>query len=219
MPLSLWPLSRWPLSRGPLSRASLSGPSDEYRCARSLAQDGALHLSYSIEPHVVLRCAWTGGSCHRAYNSSADFLRTYDTQRQGLRGGTPYARLPCGDYLAAMHVKDGAHAPALYATVFYVISGAPPFRVISISPKLCISERELEIATSPRCALQYVVGLIVEPDTARADGGVVLLSFGQMDRTMRLAALPLDPLVALARTHQVGSEGETSVSECEPWAP
>jgi len=214
MPLSLWPLSLWPLSR-----ASLSGPSDEYRCARSLAQDGALHLSYSIEPHVVLRCAWTGGSCHRAYNSSADFLRTYDTQRQGLRGGTPYARLPNGDFLAAMHVKDGAHAPALYATVFYVISGAPPFRVISISPKLCISERELEIATSPRCALQYVVGLIVEPDTARADGGVVLLSFGQMDRTMRLAALPLEPLVALARTHQVGSEGETSVSECEPWAP
>ena len=26
-------------------------------------------------------------------------------------------------------------------------------------------------------------------------------------------------LVALAGTHQVGSEGETSVSECEPWAP
>ena len=180
-------------------------------------EGGALHLSYSLQPHVVLRCAWTGGSCHQIYNSTSDFLRTYDTQQQGLRGGTPYVRLPNGDLLGAMHVKDYAHAPALYATLFYIAAGRAPFQIISLSPKLCLSERALELPTSPRCALQYVVGLAIEPDAARPDGGSLLVSFGQMDRQMRLAALPLDPLVALTRTHQIAPDGGTSTSECESW--
>ena len=53
------------------------------------------------------------------------------------RGGTPYARLPDGNLLAALHVKDTEHTPALYSTIFYLLEGRPPFRVSSLSPKVC----------------------------------------------------------------------------------
>ena len=118
--------------------------------------DGELLMSYSVEPHVVLRCAWVGGACEVAHNSSNPFLATYLTLGQVLRGGTPYARLGDGSLLGAMHVKDGAHAPALYHTIFYLVDGTPPFRVRSLSPKLCFSRRPAELPLSPTCALQYL---------------------------------------------------------------
>ena len=119
---------------------------------------GVLHLSYSLQPHVVLRCAWSGGSCRVVYNSSADLMGTYDTLRQGLRGGTPYAPLSDGSMLAAMHTKDNTHAPSLlYSIIFYSVEQKPPFRVLSISPKLCLSEGAVELAISPKCALQVRV--------------------------------------------------------------
>ena len=65
-----------------------------------------LYLSYALQPHVVLRCAWTGGYCRVAYESSSAFLSSYEALKQGLRGGTPYVRLTDGTYLGAMHVKD-----------------------------------------------------------------------------------------------------------------
>lgn len=121
----------------------------------------------------------------------------------GLRGGTPYAQLPDGSgLLAAMHVKDTEHTPALYATVLYLLDSAPPFRVRSLSPKLCFSERDLELASSARCALQYVVGLSIDE---RA--GLVLFSFGDFDRRMRIASLPLKAAVEFARTHVIDAHG------------
>jgi hypothetical protein len=191
---------------------------------------GVLHLSYSLEPHVVLRCAWSGGSCRQVFTSGSDFLSTYDTLRQGLRGGTPYARLPDGTLLAAMHIKDMGHTPALYGTAFYIISSAPPYRVRSISPKVCLSDAKIELAISARCALQYVSGLAIDPER-----NVALVSYGEHDRRMKLAALDLEGLVSLARTHDLGEEDEEgeedvyghregvlSVSECAKggsWAP
>ena len=175
---------------------------------------GVLHLSYSLQPHVVLRCGWSGGRCEVAYNTSSAFLETYDHLGQGLRGGTPYATLQRegGLMLAAAHVKDAAHSPALYGTVLYTVEPSPPFRVRSLSPKLCVSGRELELAISPRCALQYVVGLGV--DEAH---NLALLSLGEMDRAMKVAALPLDRLLALARTHTLHDDGMTD-SECVAWS-
>lgn len=170
-------------------------------------EGGALHLSYSLQPHVVLRCAWSGGSCHQISRSSSDFLQTYDTFGQGLRGGTPYSRLPSGDLLAAMHVKDTAHSPALYSTAFYLISGTAPFRILSISPKVCFSERSIELSISVRCALQYVVGLAIDHDE-------VFVSYGQMDRQMKVAVLPLTSVLKLARTHQLGAPDAPDISDC-----
>ena len=85
--------------------------------------------------------------------------------------------------------------PALYSTSLYTIEGKPPYRVRSISPKLCLSERSIELASSARCALQYVVGLSID-----VGANLALLSFGEFDRKMKLAALPLDAVVAMART-------------------
>ena len=172
---------------------------------------GQLHLSYSLQPHVVLRCAWSGGRCEVAHNTSNTFLQTYVTLGQGLRGGTPYARLSDGSMLAALHVKDGAHAPSLYGTLLYTIDGAPPFRVRSLSPKICISERQIELSISPRCALQYIVGLAV--DEAR---NLALVSLGEMDRRMKVAALPLARTLALARTHML-HDAEVAESDCVAW--
>lgn len=173
---------------------------------------GALHLSYSLQPHVVLRCGWSGGRCEVVHNTSNAFLETYATLGQGIRGGTPYASLADGSMLAAAHVKDGSHSPALYGTVLYIVDGSPPFRVRSISPKLCISEREIELAISPRCALQYAVGLGIDETH-----NLALISLGEMDRVMKVAALPLDRLVALARTHTLHDDGVTD-SECVTWS-
>ena len=111
--------------------------------------------------------------------------------------------------------------PALYSTAFYLIDGSPPFRVRSLSPKLCFSEGSLELATSATCALQYVVGLAIDPAS-----NLALLSFGEFDRRMKLAALPLDRVLALARTHELvapsGGEDEdehaVGVSDCEDHA-
>ena len=169
--------------------------------------DGVLHLSYSLQPHVVLRCAWSGGACRTAYNSSSDFLNAWDTYGQGLRGGTPYVQLDEHTMLSAMHVKDTEHTPALYSTILYVIDARPPFRILSLSPRLCLSERKLELASSARCALQYVVGLAL-------GGDYLLLSYGDFDRRMKVASLPLDAALALARTHQLGADGDESVTEC-----
>ena len=173
--------------------------------------DGELLMSYSVEPHVVLRCAWVGGACEVAHNSSNPFLATYLTLGQVLRGGTPYARLGDGSLLGAMHVKDGAHAPALYHTIFYLVDGTPPFRVRSLSPKLCFSRRPAELPLSPTCALQYAVGLAVDE---AAD--VALVSLGEMDRRMKVAALPLARTLALARTHML-HDAEVAESDCVAW--
>jgi hypothetical protein len=108
--------------------------------------------------------------------------------------------------------QDGSHSPALYGTVLYIVDGSPPFRVRSISPKLCISEREIELAISPRCALQYAVGLGIDETH-----NLALVSLGEMDRVMKVAALPLDRLVALARTHTLHDDGVTD-SECVTWS-
>jgi len=173
---------------------------------------GELHLSYSLEPHVVLRCGWSGGGCAVAHNTSSPFLQTYRALGQELRGGSPYAELRDGRRLAAAHVKDDAHEPALYGTVFYLLEAEPPFRIVSLSPKLCISDREVEIAISARCALQYVTGLVVNEATNAA-----LVSFGELDVRMKGAFLPLDRLLALAETHRLESDehgDETTSSEC-----
>jgi hypothetical protein len=45
---------------------------------------------------------------------------------------------------------DESHSPSLYGTIFYILSPTPPFRITYLSPKLCISEREVEIAISER---------------------------------------------------------------------
>lgn len=108
--------------------------------------------------------------------------------------------------------QDGSHSPALYGTVLYIVDGSPPFRVRSISPKLCISEREIELAISPRCALQYAVGLGIDETH-----NLALISLGEMDRVMKVAALPLDRLLALARTHTLHDDGVTD-SECVTWS-
>ena len=174
-----------------------------------------LFLTYSIQPHIVLRCAWTGGSCRLVFNTSSDFLASaHDAFGQGLRGGTGYVpvNLPDGSHalLAAMHVKDSSHAPSFYATSFYLLDPMPPFRVRSLSPKVCLSEEGVELSSSARCALQYVVGLVVEPTS-----NLLLLSYGEFDRRMKLAALPLDKVIAFARSHELASGGEATVSECE----
>ena len=95
--------------------------------------------------------------------------------------------------------------------MLYTVEGSPPFRVRSLSPKLCVSGKELELAISPRCALQYVVGLGVDEQH-----NLALLSLGEMDRAMKVAALPLDRLLALARTHTLHDDDVTD-SECVQW--
>lgn len=97
-----------------------------------------------------------------------------------------------------------------------MLEPSPPFRIASLSPKLCISSREIEIGISARCALQYVVGL--ELDHA---SGLAHISYGLMDRRMGLVSLPISRLVALARTHTVGADegphAGPTVSECARW--
>jgi hypothetical protein len=193
-----------------------SGASDQFELRDNeknwapFVHNNALYLSYSIQPHVVLRCAWSGGWCRLVHNTTSDFLATYETLQQGLRGGTPYAQLPDGTRLAALHVKDAAHMPSLYSTAFYIVDGTPPFRVLSLSPKICLSEQSVELAISARCALQYVVGLTIE-----AESNLILISYGQMDRQMHLAALPLDHVLSLARTHVLSDSCSVpSMSDC-----
>ena len=125
-----------------------------------------------------------------------------------LFAGTPYALLADGTRLSAMHVKDTAHSPNLYGTHFYTLEPTPPFRIRSISPKVCFSERQIELAISSRCALQYVTGLHVDEGSDLA-----LVSYGEMDASMKLAALPLTQVLALARTHTIDEDGQT-MSEC-----
>ena len=96
--------------------------------------------------------------------------------------------------------------------MLYIVEGSPPFRVRSLSPKLCLSDREVELAISPRCALQYAVGLGIDETH-----NLALISFGEMDRIMKVAALPLDRLLALARTHTLHDDGMTD-SECVTWS-
>ena len=80
-----------------------------------------LYFSYTLQPHAVLRCDWVGGGCVLAHNTTSEFLQTYASLQQDLRGGSPYVTLPGGGLLAAMHVKDASHVPSLYGTIFYLL--------------------------------------------------------------------------------------------------
>lgn len=107
-----------------------------------------------------------------------------------------------------MHVKDATHSPSLYSTIIYLLEAHPPFRIKSISPKLCLSDLEADMPISARCALQFVVGLQV--DEAR---NLAHISFGELDQRMKLARVPLDRLVAMASVHSIDEAG-VSESEC-----
>ena len=102
-------------------------------------------------------------------------------------------RLADGSLLGAMHVKDGAHAPALYP--ISTVDGTPP-RVRSLSPSS--ASRAARRAAARRRARQYAVGL---------EAGVALVSLGEMDRRMKVAALPPRAFLALARTHMLTTPG------------
>ena len=69
----------------------------------------------------------------------------------------------------------------------------------------------MELASSVRCALQYVVGLSID-----VEANLALLSFGEFDRTMMLAALPLNAVIAMAQTLRLPSDDgdELSVADC-----
>ena len=73
------------------------------------------------------------------------------------------------------------------------------------------AERELEFSLSARCALQYVTGLVVHEPT-----NLAIVSYGELDCRMRVAALPLDGLLELVRTHTI-NEDKTTTSECAPF--
>lgn len=76
-------------SRDSTALLTRPAPSSQEKNWSPFVHAGELHLSYSLEPHVVLRCGWSGGGCAVAHNTSSPFLQTYRALGQELRGGSP----------------------------------------------------------------------------------------------------------------------------------
>ena len=114
-------------------------------------------MSYSVEPHVcAARWARVRGGAQLVEPVPRDYL----TLGQVLHGGTPYARLADGSLLGAMHVKDGAHAPALYHTIFTSSTERRPSASAALAEALLLAPPRR--AAARRRALQYAVGLAVD---------------------------------------------------------
>ena len=87
-----------------------------------------LLLSYTLEPHLVLRCASSTGQCTLVHNTSSPAA-----WRAGLgfvRGSAPVLRHPAsGRVVGVAHNRRGSK----YDHIFFELQSTPPYRVIRSS--------------------------------------------------------------------------------------
>jgi len=168
---------------------------------------GYLYVSYSICPHVVLRCDVGSGECAKAFETyNADVCGRNATGSEGLRGGSLPVALRgvpgLGDYLIAVaHTVEDAplnrYVKRQYSHRFVLYDATPPFAVRSASEAFSFPaffQNEID-------SIQYCAGMALQlPDEQQA--AVLTVSYGVGDCVARTVQLPLaDVVTTSAHSH------------------
>ncbi len=129
-----------------------------------------LYITYSIRPHVVMRCDWDltldALKCETVQEDASPDLGVYESVghiQADLRGSSTGLQLPLPDrgYLSLGHVRQYA-----YQYFFYKFVGdSPPFQIVAFSPLFTLPAIK-------GSQLQYAHGIIVEPDGVTISYGV-----------------------------------------------
>lgn len=128
---------------------------------------GRVLLSYSLEPHVVLRCRPTSGACEEAHRTSNAPLwnRRIHTGHHGLSGGTPCVQIGAMQVCVA-HYRWPAGTMRVkgvkYWHVMYSFASTPPFAVVNVSRPFRFGA--LFDEPQGRDRTQYAAGLVVDDE-------------------------------------------------------
>ena len=174
-----------PLAVVPLRRASGRMQAIEKNWT-PFALDGALFLSYSLNPHVVLRCAADGACAVECETTNAALPRAQ------LRGGSQWVRIGPGHFLGVCHRTDAVSRQPnrTYAHAFLLMEARPPFRIVQQSEWFRFPAH----FGDARDMVQFCAGL------ARARGGRdVRLSYGVGDCVAREVTLPPEYVASALR--------------------
>jgi len=146
-------------------------------------KDGALLLSYSINPHEVLFVNLKTGVCYPCYETSPPIRWDFGT----LRGSSP-ALLVDGEYLSFFHSGIITYSPSSwgldlwhYFMGAYTFSAEPPFEITGMSPVPIIGEG---FYTPSNCSKRVIFpgGFVV------ADP-FIYIAYGKDDREIWIATI------------------------------
>ena len=165
------------------------------------ASEGRVYLTYSVEPHVVLRCRTATGACEELHRTSNAQLwrRRIHAGHHGLSGGTPCVALG-GMQLCVAHYRWPAGTMRVngvkYWHVMYALANAAPFAVVNVSRPFRFGALFGE--PQGRDRTQYAAGLVVD-----ARRQVLTISYGVGD----CVAAAVDVAVADAMRMLTGDAG------------
>lgn len=149
--------------------------------------NGRLHVTYSVNPHVVLTVNTATGQCADAHVTwSGEFTRP-----GALRGGSPWVRIATADgpmCLSVVHWTRRVMGYRKYFHAFALMRLSPPFPIVHIGQDF----RFQQVFGDTRDFVQFCSGL------ALADDRTLVLSYGVADCEACLASVDLDSVLASA---------------------
>lgn len=150
--------------------------------------DGELYLSYSINPHVVVKPDLITGECKKCYDTS----RSFHWPLGELLGGTP-SILVDGEYLTFFHSKSFLESSTSEGREMWhyfmgacTFSNDPPFQMTSIS-KEAVDILGFYTYTLYEKRVIYPSGLV-------EDGNTLYLAYGKNDYEVWIATIDLAEL-------------------------
>lgn len=173
-----------------------------------------LLVSYSVEPHVVLRCTVIGLECAMEHNTSAASLfrrrlgggsmvgrllmYSHNVRLDELRGGSSCARMPRRDVTGLVPPGlDGLvcighwhNDFSLYMHFMYLVENVPPYRVTAVSYPF----RFRRFFDDERDRVQFAAGTAVDEAS-----GILRISFGIADCVASETAIPTPDVAAMLR--------------------
>jgi len=166
---------------------------------------GKLHVSYSLCPHVVLRCELDGGVCRKVYETALANCNP------SMRGGAPPVSMGGGIMLGVAHTTrnfttsmKGGRLYAFYEHFLYLQSAKRPFDLLAISPAFRFAPEFGNRLDN----LQFCSGLRLEPG-----GRTFTLSYGVGDCIGRVVSVKLDQALRVLADPIGGRESTVSNRE------
>ena len=166
--------------------------------------DGTLYMSYSLCPHVVLRCELESGACVKAHET-----RLADCSPKLRGGAAPVAIRHHGVMLGVAHTTSnftssqrGMRLYAFYEHFLYLQRAVPPFDLVAVSPPFRFAH---EFGGSLTDNIQFCSGLQVALGSGDASAGggvargVLTLTYGVGDCVARAVQVNLSHVLRVSR--------------------
>jgi hypothetical protein len=161
-----------------------------------------LYLSYTIEPHLILKVNRTDFSCSKAFISS---MSSYPWPYGELRGSVPPVKIG-NQYLSMFHSKmlqpeindifpDKLHPlygiKMFYPCGFYMFEDNPPFRITSVSRKMVNEMLPMTIDIDKE---EYQI--VFPMQLSLFENDYLYMTYGENDLRTNIVRLPLAEVLA-----------------------